>query len=248
MAIKPKYIKQLSGTSCWSGTRLVQHGLRDEQGQRHRADNRRVEGRPQPDRRLRHPEEGAGGPESVSGFEFSVGSFRPRRAAALAPDSDTGPRFLSPPRLSRKPRPPHRDGRAGQTRRRSGVRGGGVGVPVRGVALGTASGLVPGLHANNFALLLAGLAPSVSADPLLVGVAMLGAGVVHSFLDIVPALALGVPDAATAVAALPGHRLVVAGGRREAVRLSAVGSGLAVALAVPLAIPITWVMIRGYPL
>lgn len=116
-----------------------------------------------------------------------------------------------------------------------------------GVALGTASGLVPGLHANNFALLLAGLAPSVSADPLLVGVAMLGAGVVHSFLDIVPALALGVPDAATAVAALPGHRLVVAGRGREAVRLSAVGSGLAVALAVPLAIPITWVMIRGYP-
>lgn len=116
-----------------------------------------------------------------------------------------------------------------------------------GVALGTASGLVPGLHANNFALLLAGFAPSVSADPLLVGVAMLGAGVVHSFLDIVPALALGVPDAATAVAALPGHRLVVAGRGREAVRLSAVGSGLAVALAVPLALPITWIMIRGYP-
>ena len=116
-----------------------------------------------------------------------------------------------------------------------------------GVALGTASGLVPGLHANNFALLLAGLAPSAPGDPLLVGVAMLGAGVVHSFLDIVPALALGVPDAATAVAALPGHRLVVAGRGREAVRLSAVGSGAAVALAVPLAVPITFVMVRGYP-
>ncbi|WP_435074165.1 tripartite tricarboxylate transporter permease [Halorubrum sp. HHNYT27] len=116
-----------------------------------------------------------------------------------------------------------------------------------GAALGTASGLVPGLHANNFALLLAGLAPSVPADPLLVGIAMLGAGVVHSFLDIVPALALGVPDAATAVAALPGHRLVIAGRGREAIRLSAVGSGLAVALAVPLAVPITWVMMRGYP-
>ncbi|QKY17021.1 tripartite tricarboxylate transporter permease [Halorubrum sp. CBA1229] len=116
-----------------------------------------------------------------------------------------------------------------------------------GAALGTLSGLVPGLHANNFALLLAGLAPSVAADPLLVGVAMLGAGVVHSFLDIVPALALGVPDAATAVAALPGHRLVIAGRGREAIRLSAVGSGLAVALAVPLAVPITWIMMRGYP-
>ncbi|MDZ5810443.1 tripartite tricarboxylate transporter permease [Halorubrum sp. AD140] len=116
-----------------------------------------------------------------------------------------------------------------------------------GVTLGTLSGLVPGLHANNFALLLAGLAPSIPADPLLVGVAMLAAGVVHSFLDIVPALALGVPDAATAVAALPGHRLVIAGRGREAIRLSAVGSGLAVALAVPLAVPITWAMARGYP-
>ena len=116
-----------------------------------------------------------------------------------------------------------------------------------GVTLGTLSGLVPGLHANNFALLLAGLAPSIPADPLLVGIAMLGAGVVHSFLDIVPALALGVPDAATAVAALPGHRLVVAGRGREAMRLSAVGSGVAVTLAVPLAIPITWAMVRGYP-
>ena len=116
-----------------------------------------------------------------------------------------------------------------------------------GAALGTASGLVPGLHANNFALLLAGIAPSIPADPLLVGIAMLGAGVVHSFLDIVPALALGVPDAATAIAALPGHRLVIAGRGREALRLSAVGSGLAVALAVPLAVPITWVMVRGYP-
>ncbi|MFD1569450.1 tripartite tricarboxylate transporter permease [Halorubrum laminariae] len=116
-----------------------------------------------------------------------------------------------------------------------------------GVTLGTASGLVPGLHANNFALLLAGLAPSVPGDPLLVGIAMLAAGVVHSFLDIVPALALGVPDAATAIAALPGHRLVIAGRGREALRLSAVGSALAVALAVPLAIPITWVMVRSYP-
>ncbi|ERH01154.1 MAG: putative membrane protein [Halonotius sp. J07HN6] len=122
-----------------------------------------------------------------------------------------------------------------------------VGVALAGVALGTCSGLVPGLHANNFALLLAAAAPSIPADPLLVGVAMLTAGVVHTFLDIVPALTLGVPDAAMAVSALPGHRLVIAGRGREALRLSAVGSALAVALAIPLALPITWVMVRGYP-
>lgn len=116
-----------------------------------------------------------------------------------------------------------------------------------GAALGAVSGLIPGLHANNFALLMAGLAPAAPADPLLVGTAMLAAGVVHTFLDIVPALALGVPDASVAVAALPGHRLVIAGRGREALRLSAVGSGLAVALALPLAVPVTRLMVRAYP-
>ncbi|USZ68635.1 tripartite tricarboxylate transporter permease [Halorussus salilacus] len=116
-----------------------------------------------------------------------------------------------------------------------------------GVALGTASGLVPGLHVNNLALLLASVAPAVPGPPRLVGAAMLAAGVVHSFLDAVPALALGVPDPAMAATALPGHRLVIAGRGREAIRLSALGSGLAVALAVPLAVPVTHLMTTAYP-
>ncbi|WP_276281426.1 tripartite tricarboxylate transporter permease [Halorussus caseinilyticus] len=116
-----------------------------------------------------------------------------------------------------------------------------------GVALGTLSGLTPGLHVNNLALLLASAAPAVPGPPRLVGAAMLAAGVVHSFLDAVPALALGVPDAAMAATALPGHRLVVAGRGREAVRLSALGSGLAVAFAVPLAVPVTRGMTVAYP-
>jgi putative membrane protein len=116
-----------------------------------------------------------------------------------------------------------------------------------GIALGTASGLVPGLHANNVALVLAGVAPSIPGPPLYVGMAMLAAGVVHTFLEIVPALALGVPDPAMAVAALPGHRLVLEGRGREALRLSALGSGLAVILAVPLAIPVTGAMTRAWP-
>src|SRR6056297_4007988 len=116
-----------------------------------------------------------------------------------------------------------------------------------GIALGTLSGLTPGLHVNNLALLLAAVAPSVPGPPRLVGAAMLAAGTVHTFLDVIPALALGVPDPAMAATALPGHELVLAGRGREAIRLSALGSGLAVVLAVPLAIPITWLMMRGYP-
>ena len=122
-----------------------------------------------------------------------------------------------------------------------------LGFVLGGVLLGTASGLVPGLHANNFALLLAGFAPAVPGDPLAIGCAMLAAGVVHTFLDVVPALALGVPDPAMAPTALPGHRLVIRGRGYEALRLSALGSALAVAFAVPLAVPVTLAMQRAYP-
>ena len=122
-----------------------------------------------------------------------------------------------------------------------------LGFVLGGIALGTCSGLTPGLHANNFALLLAGFAPAIPAEPLYVGAAMLAAGVTHTFLDIVPALALGVPDPAMAPTALPGHKLVLQGRGREALRLSALGSALAVAFAVPLAIPVTAAMERVYP-
>jgi putative membrane protein len=116
-----------------------------------------------------------------------------------------------------------------------------------GSTLGIVSGLIPGLHANNFAFLLAAVAVGVPAPPLAVGTAMLAAGVVHSFVNAIPMLALGVPDAEMAPTALPGHRLVMNGRGREAVRLSALGSGLAVALAVPLAIPVTVGMQALYP-
>jgi putative membrane protein len=116
-----------------------------------------------------------------------------------------------------------------------------------GVVLGTVSGLTPGIHANTFALLLAGVASAVPGPLAFLGAAMLAAGTVHTFLDVVPALALGVPDPAMASSALPGHRLVLEGRGREALRLSAMGSAGAVALAVPLAVPVTRVMEVAYP-
>ena len=116
-----------------------------------------------------------------------------------------------------------------------------------GAALGTLSGFVPGLHANNFALLLAGFAPAVPGRPLFVGCAMLAAGVVHTFCNAVPAMALGVPDAEMAITALPGHRMVLAGRGYEAIRLSALGSLLAVLAAVPLAVPVTRAVTVVYP-
>ncbi|GGN19752.1 tripartite tricarboxylate transporter permease [Halarchaeum nitratireducens] len=108
-----------------------------------------------------------------------------------------------------------------------------------GIGLGTCSGLTPGLHVNTLAVLLAAAAPLVPGPARGVAVAILVAGVVHSILDVVPALALGVPDAAMAPSTLPGHRLVLDGRGREALRLSALGSGAAALLACVLGWPIT---------
>ncbi|SFR59939.1 tripartite tricarboxylate transporter permease [Halogeometricum limi] len=114
-----------------------------------------------------------------------------------------------------------------------------------GVLLGAVSGLVPGLHVNALALLLAAAAPTLPAPPAAVGAAVLAAGVVHTFLDAIPALVLGVPDAATAAGSLPGHRLVLAGRGKEALRLSAVGSFAAVVVAVPLSLPLSHLVAAG---
>jgi putative membrane protein len=123
-----------------------------------------------------------------------------------------------------------------------------LGAIAAGIVLGTTSGLVPGLHANTLALLLAATAGAVPGPRLYVGAAMLAAGVTHTFLDVVPALALGVPDPAMAAGALPSHQLVIEGRGREALRLSALGSTAAVVLAAPLAVPVTLLMQRLYPL
>ena len=120
-----------------------------------------------------------------------------------------------------------------------------VAFTLAGVALGTVSGLVPGVHANAFAFLLAAAAPTLGGPAEGIACAVLAAGVTHTFLDVVPALALGVPDAAMAAGSLPGHRLVLGGRGREALRLSALGSGGALLVALPLAVPLTALVRHG---
>lgn len=117
-----------------------------------------------------------------------------------------------------------------------------------GIALGTLSGLTPGLHVNTVAVVVAAAAADLPGPPHLVGASLLAAGVAHSFLDVVPTLAIGVPDAAMAVSALPGHRLVLGGRGREALRLSAIGSASAVPVAALLGVPVTLAMRTFAPL
>lgn len=118
-----------------------------------------------------------------------------------------------------------------------------------GYSLGVFSGLVPGIHTNNFALILLALSPLLSAHGIpvfYVAVMILSNSVAHTFHDIISAIFLGAPSDDMALAVLPGHTLLLEGRGAEAIRLSALGSAGSVAFAVLIALPLSMLFKTGY--
>lgn len=120
-----------------------------------------------------------------------------------------------------------------------------------GCLMGITSGLIPGLHSNNFAMLL------VSVSPLLIGKGIpaiyiifmiLASCITHTFHDIIPAIYLGVPNSDMALAVLPGHQLLLDGRGPEAIRLSAMGSAGSVIVSIILLLPFGILLYTIYPL
>lgn len=120
-----------------------------------------------------------------------------------------------------------------------------------GFILGIISGLAPGIHVNNFALLLVALSPffqSIGFAPFYIAVVILSNSIAHTFLDIIPSIFLGAPEPDTALAVLPGHVLLMEGRGAEAVRLSALGSAGAVVLSLIMALPMAFFFMNVYGL
>lgn len=122
---------------------------------------------------------------------------------------------------------------------------------VAGYLLGVISGLIPGIHTNNFALILLAMSPLLSdkgVPVFYVAVIVLSNSLSHTFHDIIPAIFLGAPNDDTALAVLPGHTLLLEGRGAEAVRLSALGSAGSVALALFIALPLSMIFVTAYPM
>jgi Predicted membrane protein len=126
---------------------------------------------------------------------------------------------------------------------------------VVGAALGTFSGLVPGIHVNTLAALmlsfytvldsfLSGLFPSEHSG-LLIASCIVSAAVVHSSVDFVPSVFLGAPDPDEVMNMLPGHRLLMDGKGMIAVRSAAIGSAVGSMAAVLIAVPLQYMMSSG---
>ena len=108
-----------------------------------------------------------------------------------------------------------------------------------GVFLGCMTGLIPGFHVNNVALIALSMSPlAVNAGIPLSSVAaiIVSMGTVHTFLNYIPSALIGAPDGDTALALLPGHRMLISGHAAQGVAYSARGSQLGLLLSIPLLI------------
>jgi TctA family transporter len=121
-----------------------------------------------------------------------------------------------------------------------------------GTGFGIITGLIPGIHVNNVALMVLALQatlialamtfigafnPSAFELAIIISALIIGCLVTHTFLDIIPSVYLGAPDADTALSVLPGHRLMLAGRGYEAIKCSALGSFGSVLVALVALIP-----------
>jgi len=119
-----------------------------------------------------------------------------------------------------------------------------------GYFLGVFSGLVPGIHTNNFALVLVALSPLMGEygiQPFYIAVIILSNSIAHTFHDVIPAVFLGAPDSDMALAVLPGHRLLLDGFGAEAIRLSALGSAGSVVFSMVIVLPLAAIFSVAYP-
>jgi len=116
-----------------------------------------------------------------------------------------------------------------------------------GCLLGLVSGMVPGIHVNTLAAMLVSLSALITTQYDVLAIVVLCAAVVHSFVSIVPSMLLGAPDPDTALAVLPGHRLLLEGRGIEAIRLSALGSLCSAVLGIALAPAFVLFLLMGYP-
>ncbi len=94
-----------------------------------------------------------------------------------------------------------------------------------GIFCGAITGLIPGIHVNTAGAII--FASSVfllnNFSPEFLGVFLASMAISHALLEFIPSILLGVPEESTALSVLPGHRMVLQGRAREAIRLVALG-------------------------
>ncbi|MFH1066010.1 MAG: tripartite tricarboxylate transporter permease [Nanoarchaeota archaeon] len=119
-----------------------------------------------------------------------------------------------------------------------------------GIILGLIAALMPGIHSNTISAIMLAVSPALLyyLSPLAIAAAIISMGICQSFLDCIPSIFLGAPEADTALSVLPGHKLLLEGKGCEAILLSASGCFFALIFSIAFTIPTIWLFTFVYPL
>ena len=94
-----------------------------------------------------------------------------------------------------------------------------------GIMIGTGTGMVPGIHVNTAgAIMFASSGFLLNyISPEFLCVIFVSMSIAHALIEFVPSMLLGVPEEGTATSILPGHRMVLEGRSKEAIRIVSIG-------------------------
>ncbi|OEC87634.1 MULTISPECIES: tripartite tricarboxylate transporter permease [Methanobacterium] len=105
-----------------------------------------------------------------------------------------------------------------------------------GVLCGVLTGLIPGIHVNMVGAFIFASSSFLLAtySPEVLCVFLISMAISHALLEFIPSMFLGVPEEGTVLSILPGHKLLLEGRGKEAVRLAAAGGFGAILITVVL--------------
>ena len=108
-----------------------------------------------------------------------------------------------------------------------------------GIICGAFTGIIPGIHVNTAgAIVFASSAFLLSFfSPEFLCVFLMTMSIAHALIEFVPSMFLGVPEEGTALSVLPGHRMVLEGRSKEAIRIVSLG-GFGAIIVIILLLPI----------
>ncbi len=119
-----------------------------------------------------------------------------------------------------------------------------------GIAVGTFTGLTPGIHINLVGALIVSLSASIlgAIQPIYLVVFITSMAITHTFVDFIPSIFLGCPDTDTELSVLPGHELLKKGLGYQAVALTAYGGLGAVIILILTSFPLILLISKTYNL
>ncbi|WP_455645067.1 tripartite tricarboxylate transporter permease [Methanosphaera sp.] len=125
---------------------------------------------------------------------------------------------------------------------------------ILGIITGTITGIIPGLHVNTVGIIIFSISSKLleSTSSLVICTFFVAISLTHAMIEFIPSLLLGVPNEDTILSIQPGHRLLLKGKGREAIRLvsfGGYGSIISLIIIMPilfLILPVLYTALKSY--